>query len=93
MMNATNSTSRKTDWNAILQVTPMKRASIDFALGTLSGETYKEMGTILGLGSYTRNLVRNHGVGKARQIVRKALKRRSILTEHNLVNPLVYAQL
>ena len=92
-MGTTNSTSQRTNWDAILQVSEMRKASIDFALGTLSGETYKEMGTILGVGSPTRNLFRNRRICKVRQAARKALKRRAILTEKNLVNPLMYAQL
>ena len=93
MMGTTNSTSQRTNWDAILQVSEMKRVSIDFALGVMSGENYKEMGTVLGVGSHTRNLVRNRGVTKAREITRKALKRRRLLNERNLANSLVYAQL
>ena len=92
-MGTTNSTSKKTDWDAILATPEMKKASINFALGVMSGENYKEVGTFLGVGPHTRNLVRNRGVTKAREITRKALKRRRLLNERNLANSLVYAQL
>ena len=91
MMGTTNSTSKKTDWDAILATQEMKKASINFALGILSGATYKDLGVICGCGSHTRNLVRPRGATKARELVRKALRRRNMLNKFNLVDPLVYA--
>lgn len=89
----TKTTDKTTNWNAILNKPNMARYSIDFALGLMSSEAYKELGSFFGCGGHTRNLVRYHGSHKAREIARKALKRRNLLDKHNLINPLVYGQL
>ena len=92
-MGTKNSTSKKTDWDTILATPEMKKASINFALGVMSGESYKNLGVVCGCGPHTRNLVRPRGANKSRELVRKALRRRNILNKFNLVDPLVYAQL
>ena len=85
--------TKKTNWNAILSKPHMSKAAINFALGVMSGEGFKEIGSFTGCGGSIRNLVRNNGAVKAREITRRALKRRRLLNERNLTNPLVYAQL
>ena len=89
MMNV----EKRVDWNAVLKNRHMQKASIDFALGLLSRDDFYSYAVFCNVGGQVRKLIRNNGAVKARELTRKALKRRRVLNRHNLTNPLVYAQL
>jgi hypothetical protein len=74
-----------TTWDSILESRDMQNCAVLFSLGVLSGDNFHQAGTLSGVGGQVRSLVRN-GVTRARQLSRKALKRRGILSTYNLPN-------
>lgn len=70
---------RPVNWNVIVDELGTSEVR-SFALGNLSGRQFYEsaMCTFGESSPQVRNLLRNYGVNKARQIARKALKRRGV---------------
>lgn len=69
----------KVDWDVVLAGTVDTDNFVDFVTRDLSGrELYANYTHIPNKGGQVRNLLRNNGVDKARQLARKALKRRGV---------------
>ena len=66
-----------TDWNAVLSGRENINAVRSFASGRTSGREFYSSFANTSSGGVVRNLLRNHGVDRARVLARRALARRS----------------
>ena len=65
-----------TDWNAVLTNRSNVSAVRNFASGSISGRQFYASFANTPSGGVVRNLLRTHGVDRARVLARKALNRR-----------------
>lgn len=73
-----------TNWTAILQSRAMENLTRRFALGFLSAQNWYNEAIDSDLGKHVRPVVKTRSVTNARNIARKALKRRRIINSFNL---------
>lgn len=66
-----------TDWGVVLNNRSNVRAVQNFANGNMSGREFYSTFANTPQGGVVRNLLRNHGVDRARVLARRALSRRS----------------
>lgn len=90
-MNNVKRTSR-VNWDSVLNNQPMFLTLVNFAIGISSGRKFLSDAQFYGFGGLARQLVRDRGTVEARKTVRKALKRRGILNQFNVVNTSVYSR-
>ena len=65
-----------TDWNAVLTNRTSVNVVSQFAPGSMSGRQFYSAFSNTPSGGVVRNLLRTHGVDRARVLARKALNRR-----------------
>jgi len=65
-----------TDWNAVLTNRTSVNVVSNFAQGNMSGRQFYSAFANTPSGGVVRNLLRTHGVDRARVLARKALSRR-----------------
>jgi len=65
-----------TDWNAVFTNRTNINVVRNFAQGNMSGRQFYSAFANTPSGGVVRNLLRNHGVDRARVLARKALNRR-----------------
>ncbi len=67
-----------TKWNVILETAWDKEAMKQFAQGNLSGRQLYNEFVYTPVGGEVRNLLRDNGVRRARQLAKKAVNRRGL---------------
>ncbi len=68
--------TNSTDWNSVLRNRSSVRAVRNFANGQTSGRQFYASFANTSTGGVVRNLLRDHGVDRARSLARRALSRR-----------------
>ena len=68
--------TNSTDWNSVLTNRSNVRAVCSFATGQTSGRQFYASFVNTPSGGVVRNLLRNHGVDRARTLAGRALSRR-----------------
>lgn len=64
-------------WNDVIEITGIQPI-VEFASNKLSGKKFEKMVRFTDISGSVRNLIRENGVNKARNIARKALRRRNV---------------
>lgn len=78
---------KRVDWDELLNDDEMVYYCTLFSLGLSSGRNFERLCNLDGKCSsgVIRQLIRKRGIAKAREVVRKALKRRNVLNKYNIV--------